>query len=147
MKEQKGYIEVFPVLTLEPNEKYEYEIFYGKDNELSYGQAKFILNPESVEDFFKLIGYLTSKGWFNKIIMRYQFHGPNHNTFWMWCRKKRKIYDKEPTDDDLDRNGCLEIWVIVDRKRLNEFRKLLKEIPDFKVTWIKSPEDEKITII
>jgi hypothetical protein len=65
----------------------------------------------------------------------------------MWCRKKRKIYDKEPTDDDLDRNGCLEIWVIVDRKRLNEFRKLLKEIPDFKVTWIKSPEDEKITII
>ena len=147
MKKQKGYIDVCPVLTLEPNEKYEYEIFYGKDNELNYGQAKFILTPESVEDLFKLVGYLTSKGWFNKIEMDNLFLPNKFKVFWMHCRKKRKIYDKEPTAYDLDRDGCLEIWVVVDRKRLNEFRELLKEIPDFKVTWIKSPEDENITII
>lgn len=136
MKKQIGYIDICPSLTWEPNEKYEYNIFYDVYNELSYGQAKFILTPESVEDFLKVLSYLTSKGWFNKIIMRYQFHGPNHNTFWMWCRKKRKVYDKEPTAYDLDRDGRLEVWVIVDKKRLNEFRELLKNIPDFKVTWL-----------
>ena len=141
MKNQKGYIDVWPRLTLEPNKKYEYEIFYGKHNELNYGQAKFILVPESVEDFFKLMGHLTSKGWFNKIIMRYQFHGSTHNTFWMWCRKKRKLYNKEPSADDLDNDCRLEIWVIVDRKRLEEFRELLKEIPDFRVTWTTDPNN------
>ena len=40
---------------------------------------------------------------------------------------------------DLDRDGRLEVWVIVDKKRLNEFRELLKNIPDFKVTW-RDPE-------
>ena len=52
MKKQIGYIDICPSLTWEPNAKYEYEIFYDIDNELSYGQAKFILTPESVEDVF-----------------------------------------------------------------------------------------------
>ena len=92
MKEQKGYIDVWPRLTLEPNEKYEYNIFYGKDNELSYGQAKFILVPESIEDFLKITGYLTSKGWFNEIIAKDQFICDKDRAFWLRCRKIRKIY-------------------------------------------------------
>ena len=137
MKKQIGYIDVCPSLTWEPNEKYEYEIFYDWENELTCGQAKFILTPESVEDYLKVLGYLTSKGWFNKIIMRGVFiRSCGHDPLWMQFRKKRKVYDKEPNAYDLDRNGCLDIWVIVDKKRLEEFRELLKEIPDFRVTWL-----------
>ena len=140
MKKQIGYIDVCPSLTWEPNEKYEYEIFYDWKNELTCGQAKFILTPESVEDFLKVLSYLTSKGWFNKIEMRGISIGScGHDPYWVQCRKKRKIYDKEPTANDLDRDGCLDIWIIVDKKRLEEFRRLLKEIPDFKVTW-RDPE-------
>ena len=142
MKKQIGYIDVWPRLTLEPNEKYEYEIFYGKHNELNYGQAKFILVPESVEDFLKVLSYLTSKGWFNKIEMRGISIGScGHDPYWVQCRKKRKVYDKKPSVDDLDNDGRLEIWIIVDRKRLEEFRELLKEIPDFEVTWTIDPDN------
>ena len=147
MKKQIGYIDVCPSLTWEPNEKYEYNIFYDVYNELSYGQAKFILTPESIEDFLKITGYLTSKGWFNKIIAKNQFICDKDKAFWLQCRKKRKVYHKEPTLNDFDNESLLKIKIIVDHKRLNEFRNLLKEMPEFRVTWIKSPEDKNIIII
>ena len=136
-----SYLDVWPRLTYTENKEYEYNLYYGNKYNLNSGQTRFSLYPESVEDLFKLMSYFTSKGWFNKITFRHNFlSGSKIKPYWMTCRKTKKIYDKEPSVEDLDRNGCLEFWITVDKKNLEEFRTLLKEIPEFKVTWVDNVE-------
>lgn len=143
MKDIIYYFCMNPALTWEKDEKYEYELYYSWINENSFGQLKFDLTFESIEEFFKALGYFTEKGWFNKIklsssILPYRnARDPWLSTVWVTNEYKQRRKREKPIDDigELDRSAILDIEIIVDLKRLEEFRRLIKEMPSFKTTW------------
>ena len=125
--------------------------------ELPFGQKDFCMKASSLEEFFELVSYFTGKGYCKRIKEsdidgQIQYGGPDIKRK-VWSLEKIRENPKEILEYINNRrtwSGWLYIDIIVDYNKLDKFRQDLKDIPGYKILWLKEdrePEEPSIRII
>lgn len=135
MKKDK-YFAVYPALTYNSDPKYEYSIYNNPRNDNDRHQFRFDIVFESIEEFFEGLAYMTSEGWFEKMKLEYGISSHYHS--WAFARKTRITAERGrgEKEEDYDLNATLMICVVVDLKRIEDFRNLLKNFKGYKTYWL-----------
>lgn len=125
--------------------------------ELPFGQKDFCMRTSSLEEFFELVSYFTGKGYCKRmkrsdIDSQIRYGGPDIKKK-VWSLEKIRENPKEILEyvnRDRPWQGWLYIEIIVDYNKLDKFRQDLKNIPGYKIVWLKEdrePKEPSIRII
>lgn len=144
-QEQFSIIAGFNDLTFDENPKLDDFIYKSQDYDLTdlpFGQKYFILSCFSLEEFYEVLGYLVGNGYRKRIKTKisnpHEYMGDHFKKeVWTLDRiQEEKIHFEKMVNILEPFQYQLKIFITVDKKKLNEFRELLKGLPGFKINWL-----------